>query len=325
MPSGKKRKNAPPASAARGRRGGSRRAVPSRRRGRPRRRRGTVLVVACLACVACLAVTAFVHLRGGGTDAAEARPEPSAGPGGSAAPEPEDGQRDAEGGGAGDGADAGGGEPDEALEAGDAASSAAGSGSGETTGDPGPTSGTGEFVTADASGEAVGGGATVRRYMVQVEVGTGVDPEEAAAEIEGILADPRGWTADGVDAFQLVSEGSYDFEIKIATPDTVDRICGAAGLHTHGEVNCDVGDQVVVNLRRWNTGSPQFPGPLHEYRALIVNHEVGHRIGHGHEGCPGPGLPAPAMMQQIDGLDGCVANAWPYDADGNYLSGPSVP
>ncbi|WP_245796167.1 DUF3152 domain-containing protein [Actinacidiphila alni] len=186
------------------------------------------------------------------------------------------------------------------------------------------TAGNGVFDTAKASGGSVGHG-TLRRYKVQVEQGTGVSAADAAREIEGILGDPRSWTADGHDAFQLVSGGAYDFEVKIASPDTVDRICGAAGLHTHGEVNCDVGDQVVVNLKRWQTGSPEFPGPLHDYRALIINHEVGHRIGHGHEGCPGPGLPAPAMMQQIDGLHGCVANAWPYDAHGRYLAGPPVP
>ncbi|MEU5086140.1 DUF3152 domain-containing protein [Streptomyces sp. NPDC021356] len=184
--------------------------------------------------------------------------------------------------------------------------------------------GNGIFHTARASGQVAGTG-TVRRYEVQVEEGTGVTPDEAAHEIQGILADRRSWTADGHDAFQLVSQGPVDFVVKIATPATVDRICGAAGLHTHGEVNCDVGSQVVVNLKRWNQGSPQFSGPIHEYRALIINHEVGHRIGHGHETCPGPGRPAPAMMQQIDGLHGCVANAWPYDSKGNYLKGPAVP
>jgi hypothetical protein len=184
--------------------------------------------------------------------------------------------------------------------------------------------GNGVFTTAKASGASVGKG-KVRRYEVQVEQGTGVSADGAAQEIESVLGDPRGWTADGHDAFQLVSHGPYDFEVKIAGPATVDQICGAAGLHTHGEVNCDVGDQVIVNLKRWNTGSPEFSGPLHEYRALIINHEVGHRIGHGHEGCPGPGRPAPAMMQQIDGLHGCVANAWPYDSHGHYLGGPAVP
>ncbi|WP_282084398.1 DUF3152 domain-containing protein [Streptomyces tendae] len=188
-----------------------------------------------------------------------------------------------------------------------------------------PATGPGTFVTARADGTTVGTGSRVRRYKVLVEEGIDVRPSAAAAEIADVLADDRGWTRDGTNSFRLVGSGSYDFVVKIATPGTVDEICGAAGLRTRGEVNCSVGTDVVVNLKRWVLGSPQFDGPIHEYRALIVNHEVGHRIGHGHETCPGAGRPAPAMMQQIKGLKGCVANAWPYDEDGTYLSGPSVP
>nr|WP_235215536.1 DUF3152 domain-containing protein [Phaeacidiphilus oryzae] len=186
-----------------------------------------------------------------------------------------------------------------------------------------PEHGTGDFTVAQHSGGAYGHG-YVRRYEVEVEGGAGISANAAADAVQAILANPRGWTADGHDAFRLVSSGPVDFVIKIATPDTVDRICGAAGLDTHGEVNCDVGADVVVNLRRWQLGSPEFPGPVAEYRALIINHEVGHRIGHGHEGCPGQGMLAPVMMQQIFGLHGCRANAWPYDSAGHYIQGPAV-
>ncbi|MFD4261320.1 DUF3152 domain-containing protein [Streptomyces sp. NPDC058534] len=188
-----------------------------------------------------------------------------------------------------------------------------------------PATGPGTFVTARADGTTVGTGSQVRRYKVLVEEGIDVRPGAAAAETADVLADRRGWTRDGTNSFQLVGSGSYDFVVKIATPGTVDKICGAAGLLTRGEVNCSVGTDVVVNLKRWVLGSPEFDGPIHEYRALIVNHEVGHRIGHGHETCPGAGRPAPAMMQQIKGLKGCVANAWPHDEGGDYLGGPSVP
>ncbi|MEV5660760.1 DUF3152 domain-containing protein [Streptomyces flaveolus] len=188
-----------------------------------------------------------------------------------------------------------------------------------------PATGPGTFITAQDDGTTVGTGSRVRRYKVLVEEGIDIRPSEAAAEVSEVLADRRGWTRGGTDSFRLVGSGSYDFVVKIATPGTVDEICGAAGLLTRGEVNCSVGTDVVVNLKRWVLGSPEFDGPIGEYRALIVNHEVGHRIGHGHETCPGPGRPAPAMMQQIKGLKGCVANAWPYDRDGGYLGGPSVP
>ncbi|MEU7282019.1 DUF3152 domain-containing protein [Streptomyces sp. NPDC045431] len=192
-----------------------------------------------------------------------------------------------------------------------------------------PSSGAGTFTTARTGGDKVGSG-PLRRYRVQVEDGIDgvggleISAAHAAQEIERILAHPRGWAAHGRGSFQLVTEDA-DFVIRIASPDTADALCGAQGLDTGGELNCETVDGVVVNLKRWMLGSPTFAGTPAEYRHLIINHEIGHEIGiRQHMGCPGPGQPAPVMMQQIKGLDGCVSNAWPYDEDGRYLTGPIV-
>ncbi|MFD3566029.1 DUF3152 domain-containing protein [Streptomyces sp. NPDC058667] len=187
-----------------------------------------------------------------------------------------------------------------------------------------PQSGAGTFTTAQASGEAVGDSGELRRYQVQVEDGIALSARGTAAEIQRILAHPRGWAAHGRGRFQLVSENA-DFVIRIATPDTADALCARQGLDTRGELNCETTDGVVVNLRRWMLGSPTFAGEPAEYRHLIINHEVGHEIGiRQHLGCPGPGRLAPAMMQQIKGLNGCRSNAFPYDEDGIYITGPIV-
>jgi hypothetical protein len=185
-----------------------------------------------------------------------------------------------------------------------------------------PASGPGTFTTAPADPHGDPGG---HPYRVEVEDGTGVDPGEAAARIAEILGDERGWTRDGRVSFRRVADDSATLVIRIATPDTTDRLCAAYGMDTGGEVNCRAGRTVAVNLRRWQLGSPQFAGSADEYRALVVNHEVGHWLGHGHQGCPGPGRPAPVMMQQIKGLDGCASNAWPYTRAGNRLTGPPTP
>ncbi|MFI8517672.1 DUF3152 domain-containing protein [Streptomyces sp. NPDC085481] len=187
-----------------------------------------------------------------------------------------------------------------------------------------PQSGAGTFTTAQSTGDAVGSGGSLRRYRVQVEDGVDISAREAAEEIQKILAHPRGWAAHGRGRFQLVSENA-DFVIRIATPATADQLCLANGMNTHGELNCETTTGVVVNLKRWLLGSPTFAGGPAEYRHLIINHEVGHEIGiRQHMGCPGPGRLAPVMMQQIKGLNGCRSNAYPYDEDGIYITGPVV-
>lgn len=161
-------------------------------------------------------------------------------------------------------------------------------------------------------------------YVVQVEDGIGISAPDVAAEVERILADERGWTADGKVGFRRVSGGASDFRVRLATAGTVDDICGQYGLDTGGEVNCNVGQDVMVNLKRWLLATQYYADDVTSYRALIINHEVGHFLGHGHEGCPGAGRPAPVMMQQIKGLHGCRTNVWPYDADGRPVTGPAV-
>ena len=187
-----------------------------------------------------------------------------------------------------------------------------------------PDSGPGTFTTASGGSATVGAG-TPLRYRVEVEDGLKLSAADVAEQVERVLADRRGWTADGRSAFRRVSGGTVDFVVRVATPTTVDRICAKYGLNTGGEVNCSVGHQVMVNLKRWELATPVYADDVPAYRALIINHEVGHFLGHGHVTCPGPGKPAPAMMQQIKGMKGCEPNVWPYDEDGTYLTGPAVP
>jgi hypothetical protein len=73
-----------------------------------------------------------------------------------------------------------------------------------------------------------------------------------------------------------------------------------------------------MNMDRWVNGVPNYGAPLEEYRRYAINHETGHRLGDGHELCPGQGQLAPVMQQQTLGLHGCVANAWPYPNGTRY-------
>ncbi|WP_240983109.1 DUF3152 domain-containing protein [Streptomyces sp. S3(2020)] len=182
------------------------------------------------------------------------------------------------------------------------------------------------FPTPPSGGSPrTGDGKKTLRYRVEVETGLDLSTADVAEQVDRVLADPRGWTADGTSAFQRISSGTADFVVKVATPGTVDKICATQGLDTGGEYNCSVNENVMVNLRRWELATQYYADDVRSYRALIINHEVGHFLHHGHVTCPGPGKPAPAMMQQIKGMKGCVPNVWPYDAEGRLITGPAVP
>jgi hypothetical protein len=161
------------------------------------------------------------------------------------------------------------------------------------------------------------------RYAVDVEDGIDQDPQRFAKQVDAILDNTaRGWAVGGRWAFQRVAGGPVDFTVHLASPHTTDVICGRYGLDTGGWVNCSGGHDVVINVKRWLLLSPRYQGKPGSYHALAINHEVGHRLGHGHESCPGAGRPAPVMMQQIKGLHGCVINGWPYDSHRNAITGP---
>ena len=147
-------------------------------------------------------------------------------------------------------------------------------------------------------------------YVVEVEGGLGVDPAAFAREVEQVLGDPRSWGAGGRRALQRVDGGDVAFRVALASPATTDRLC--APLRTNGYFSCGTGGRAVLNSARWLTGADAYPASLAAYRQYLVNHEVGHLFGRGHEPCPGPGQPAPVMMQQTKGLDGCTPVSWPY-------------
>jgi hypothetical protein len=180
---------------------------------------------------------------------------------------------------------------------------------------PAPTvvnPGDGTFTYADGQGEPAGTTGQLLRYRVAVEGGIGINADEFAVEVDAVLSDPRSWTASGVRLQWVDQSTPSDFEVVLASPVTSQQLCRIEGMETEQYTNCRLRGKVVINAARWLTGIPDYGAPLSVYRAYAVNHEVGHELGQGHELCPGPGQPAPVMQQQTLGLQGCLANPWPF-------------
>jgi hypothetical protein len=174
-----------------------------------------------------------------------------------------------------------------------------------------PERGSGRFLRADVDGPKVGeSGARLLRYAVKVEKGLPYDPDETARAIQATLSDSRSWIGEGDWRLELVSDPARaSFTVFLATPGTVDRYCWP--LRTYGRVSCQAGNRVMLNAWRWANGADAYGSDVGAYRQYLVNHEVGHRLGHRHVGCPGRGKRAPVMMQQTKGVGSCEANPWP--------------
>jgi hypothetical protein len=212
-----------------------------------------------------------------------------------------------------------------------------------------PDDGPGTYRYAKGEGEMLGESGPVHRFRLAVE--DGVEQyiasersseasdavgfmDEFAGFVDDTLGAPAGWTAGGDVRFQRVpGNGEYDFTIYLTTTDTTARLCATVGLDVvggglpDGGVSCRTPGQVVLNLSRWRLSVPAYVAAgvtLETYRQMLVNHEVGHQLGYGHEACPRRGGPAPVMQQQSIALRGCEPNPWPY-LDGARYTGPPVP
>jgi len=150
----------------------------------------------------------------------------------------------------------------------------------------------------------------LRRYRVEVEAGIRIDRRWFARRVHQILADRRSWGGTRRVSFQRVGLGrTAHFRVALATPSTTNRLCYP--YITGGIYSCANGGRAVLNLMRWRRGADAYRRNLQGYRTYLVNHEVGHLLGHGHRYCPRAGARAPVMMQQTKGVGSCRANPWP--------------
>ena len=122
------------------------------------------------------------------------------------------------------------------------------------------------------------------------------------------LNDPRGWRVTGIAFREVASGGSMTLVLAEASRvPAFSPVCSSSW-------SCRVGRYVVINQKRWRFASPawnRYGGSLRDYRHMVVNHETGHWLGHGHRSCPARGARAPVMQQQSISLGGCRFNPFP--------------
>lgn len=181
----------------------------------------------------------------------------------------------------------------------------------------------GAFAAVPGSDKAPGSGQKFR-YRVDVEKGLGLDGSLFAQAVQKTLNDKRSWAHDSARTFERVSSGKPDFVITLASPGTTADWCAKSGLDTtQDNVSCDSAatDRVMINAYRWAQGSKTYDkvlgdNAIYPYRQMLINHEVGHRLGFNHVTCSQDGALAPVMQQQTkfltsDGIT-CKPNPWAF-------------
>ncbi|MFB7506328.1 DUF3152 domain-containing protein, partial [Streptomyces broussonetiae] len=178
--------------------------------------------------------------------------------------------------------------------------------------------GSGKFDAVPGFDKAPGAGRKYT-YRVDVEQGLGLDGRLFAEAVQKTLNDDRSWAHGGARTFERISSGKPDFVITLASPGTTAAWCSKSGLDTtEDNVSCDSAstERVMINAYRWAQGSKTYGDKIYPYRQMLINHEVGHRLGYGHVACQKSGELAPVMQQQTKFLDHdgihCLPNPWPY-------------
>lgn len=139
------------------------------------------------------------------------------------------------------------------------------------------------------------------------------DLAEFKSVVNATLNDSRGWTRLGVSFSEVESGGEFTVFLSEASQMTT---FSANGCDT--TYSCNVGRAVIINQDRWVGSTPSWSGAgrdLASYRQMVINHETGHWLGHGHRYCGGAGQSAPVMQQQSMDMQGCTTNSWPQSAE----------
>jgi hypothetical protein len=122
------------------------------------------------------------------------------------------------------------------------------------------------------------------------------------------LGSTYGWRAAGVVFQEVNTNAQFDIVLTEAS------ILGSYG-GCSAQYSCRTGRLVMINDDRWQGAVPHWTLSLGDYRTMVINHEVGHWLGLGHQSCKNSGQQASVMQQQSISLQGCTANPWPTASD----------
>ena len=170
----------------------------------------------------------------------------------------------------------------------------------------------GDFQPSDVLGLTDYNHYMTYKVVFQGELKPTTDTSQFIYQVAETLADNRGWVRAGYVFSRVQLAAQADFNLVLIQAKLLDSIPGCSS-----QWSCRAGTSVYINEDRWNGATSAWNsagGNLRDYRHMVINHEVGHWLGHDHYHCSDSSSNlAPVMQQQSIDLEGCKFNPWPLN------------
>ena len=167
-------------------------------------------------------------------------------------------------------------------------------------------------ITSNESSDASRSNKKIVTYDVATRGKTKGTLENFKKVVAETFKDERGWRRAGVE-FKYV-ENNGDLHMILAEPGIIGALGGCSS-----QLSCTVKPSVYINDDRYMGASESYRAlgiSVENYRIMVINHEVGHWLGHDHiVSCETSTGLAPIMLQQSTGLRGCRPNYWPLSSE----------
>jgi len=194
----------------------------------------------------------------------------------------------------------------------------------------------------------------VRWVSVAVEDGVTINAAAFKSYVVSTLNANRGWGSG--HAVQFVStDGVADYRIVLASPYTAKVLCPdthvtkpagsfvqasptpapahaatstvspSPGAVVKSPWSCAQDGVIVISSYDWTAGFPAYATDYAGSRAYILDHDLGHLLGHKDVACAG-GRANVMVVQEATLPDGCTVNPWPSpDATADYVDPKASP
>ena len=133
-------------------------------------------------------------------------------------------------------------------------------------------------------------------------------PASMQTFITSTIQDSRGWRGKGYYFQQSATKQAADIIFYLKSNEDITAMFTMDGFSVCYTVEGK--SKIYINQKNWDTPPSAFTGSKETYRQYVVQHEVGHALGMGHEKPQTENAQCHPMYQQTRGTTKCLPNPW---------------